>query len=64
MEYGKLPPVGNWKRYKEKTKHYVLGALAQLRGSCKKFCHLVWITSVLRIVKHIFITNFTVFPVY
>ena len=28
-----------------------------LRGSCKKFCHWVRITSVLRFIKHIFITN-------
>ena len=28
-----------------------------LRGSCKKFCHWIRITSVLRFIKHIFITN-------
>ena len=28
-----------------------------IRGSCKKFCHCVRITSVLRFIKHIFITN-------
>ena len=28
-----------------------------LRGSCKKFCHWFRITSVLRFIKHIFITN-------
>ena len=29
----------------------------EIRGSCKKFCHRVWITSVLRFIKHSFITN-------
>ena len=28
-----------------------------IQGSCKKFCHWVWITSVLCFIKHIFITN-------
>ena len=28
-----------------------------LRGPCKKFCHWVRITSVLRFIKYIFITN-------
>ena len=28
-----------------------------LRGSCKKVCQWVRITSVLRFIKHIFITN-------
>ena len=32
-------------------------ALLFIWGSCKKFCHSVWITSVLRFIKHIFITN-------
>ena len=29
----------------------------QIRGSCKKFCHWVRITSVLRFIKHVFITK-------
>ena len=29
----------------------------KVRGSCKKFCHWVRISSVLRFIKHIFITN-------
>ena len=33
-----------------------------LRGSCKKFCHWVRITSVLRFIKHIFITNLQSIP--
>ena len=33
-----------------------------IRGSCKKFCHWVWITSVLRFVKNIFITNLQSIP--
>ena len=33
-----------------------------LRGSCKKFCHWVRITSVLRFVKYIFITNLQSIP--
>ena len=33
-----------------------------IRGSCKKFCHWVRITSVLRFIKHIFITNFQSIP--
>ena len=33
-----------------------------VRGSCKKFCHWVRITSVLRFIKHIFITNFQSIP--
>ena len=28
-----------------------------VQGSCKKFCHWVRITSVLRFIEHIFITN-------
>ena len=34
----------------------------QVRKSCKKFCHWVWITSVLRFIKHIFITNLQSIP--
>ena len=34
----------------------------ELRGSCKKFCHWVRITSVLRFIKHIFITNLQSIP--
>ena len=33
-----------------------------LRGSCKKFCHWVRITSVLRFIEHIFITNLQSIP--
>ena len=33
-----------------------------LRRSCKKFCHWVLITSVLRFIKHIFITNLQSIP--
>ena len=33
-----------------------------LRGSCKKFCLWVRITSVLRFIKHIFITNLQSIP--
>ena len=35
-----------------------------VRGSCKKFCHWVRITSVLRFIKHIFITNLQSIPLY
>ena len=34
----------------------------KLRGSCKMFCHWVRITSVLRFIKHIFITNLQSIP--
>ena len=34
----------------------------RVRGSCKKFCHWVRITSVLRFIKHIFITNLRSIP--
>ena len=34
----------------------------ELRGSCKKFCHWVLITSVLRFITHIFITNLQSIP--
>ena len=33
-----------------------------VRGSCKKFCHWVRFTSVLRFIKHIFITNLQSIP--
>ena len=33
-----------------------------IRGSCKKFCHWVRITSVLPFIKHIFITNLQSIP--
>ena len=36
--------------------------LEQLRGSFKKFCHWVRITSVLRFIKHIFMTNLQSIP--
>ena len=36
--------------------------ILRLRGSCKKFCHWVRITSVLRFIKHIFITNLQSIP--
>ena len=35
---------------------------SMLRGSCKKFCHWVRITSVLRFIKRIFITNLQSIP--
>ena len=35
---------------------------ALLRGSCKKFCHWVRITSVLRFIKHTFIKNLQSIP--
>ena len=34
----------------------------QVRGSCKKFCHWVRITSVLPFIKHIFIINLQSIP--
>ena len=37
-------------------------AVAAIRGSCKMFCHWVQITSVLRFIKHIFITNLQRIP--
>ena len=33
-----------------------------IQGSCKMFCHWVRITSVLRFIKHIFITNLQSIP--
>ena len=36
--------------------------LKSIWGSCKKFCHQVRITSVLRSIKHIFITNLQRIP--
>ena len=33
-----------------------------IRGSCKKFCHWVRITSVLPFIKHIFVTNLQSIP--
>ena len=39
-----------------------LDSLPDIRGSCKKFCHWVRITSVLRFIKHIFITNLQSIP--
>ena len=33
-----------------------------LRGSCKKFCRWVRITSVLRFIKHVFISNLQSIP--
>ena len=33
-----------------------------IRGSYKKFCHWVWITSVLCFIEHIFITNLQRIP--
>ena len=35
---------------------------SEIRGSCKKFCHWVQITSVLRFIKHIFITTLQNIP--
>ena len=39
-----------------------LNCTACIQGSCKKFCHWVRITSVLRFIKHIFITNLQSIP--
>ena len=39
-----------------------IGLFLGVRGSCKKFCHWVQITSVLRFIKHIFITNLQSIP--
>ena len=36
--------------------------ISSIRGSCKKFCHWVRITSVLPFIKHIFITNLQSIP--
>ena len=36
--------------------------LGSIRGSCKKFFHWAWITSVLRFIKHVFITNLQSIP--
>ena len=38
------------------------GFSAGVRGSCKTFCHWVRITSVLRFIKHIFISNLQSIP--
>ena len=35
---------------------------SDIRESCKKFCHWVRITSVLRFIQHIFITNIQSIP--
>ena len=40
----------------------ILFSVFFIRGSCKKFCHWVWITSVLCFIKHIFITNLQSIP--
>ena len=40
----------------------VLKGFTSLRVSCKKFCHWVRITSVLRFIKHTFITNLQSIP--
>ena len=37
-------------------------SITLLRGSCKRFCHWVRITSVLRFIKHILITNLQRIP--
>ena len=39
-----------------------LNVILTIRGSCKKFCHWVRITSLLRFIKHIFITNLQSIP--
>ena len=52
---------GDYYAYIEKIKFVALYATLhkiQVRGSCKKFCHWIWITSVLRFI----ITNLKSIP--
>ena len=49
----------SWKNRKDTL---TFSSFSVLRGSCKKFCHRVRITSVLRFIKHIFITNLQSIP--
>ena len=42
--------------------NFIASTSILLRGSCKKFCHWVRITSVLRFIKHIFIINLQSIP--
>ena len=39
-----------------------VGQPMSIRGSCKRFCHWVRITSVLGFIKHVFITNLQSIP--
>ena len=39
-----------------------IAGIVVVRRSCKKFCHWVRITSVLRFIKHIFITKVQSIP--
>ena len=47
---------------KKKIKMLSAAVVSSIRGSCKKFCHWVQVTSVLRFIKHIFITNLQSIP--
>ena len=40
----------------------IINILEIVRGSCKKFCHWVRITSVLRFIKHILLQTFKYSP--
>ena len=53
-DYYPVGPITLQYRFKQNTNW--------VRGSCKKFCHWVRITSSLRIIKHIFITNLQSIP--
>ena len=46
----------------EKFKTFSTNVLNKYEGPAKKFCHWVQITSVLRFIKHIFITNLQSIP--
>ena len=50
--------------YKNATRYFPVHRLrlTLIRGSCKTFCHWVPITSVLRFIKHVFITNLQSIP--
>ena len=56
--------VTHFRLNKLPTKLYIGKVRFELyvRGSCKKFCHWVRITSVLRFIKHSFITNLQNIP--
>ena len=49
-------------RESRRSLNIALDFLHMVRESCKKFCHWVRITSVLRFIKHIFITNLQSIP--
>ena len=48
--------IFSWRKKKNINK------ISLVRGSCKKFCHWVRITSVLPFIKHIFIANLQSIP--